>query len=204
MLQHMLYRAILCYLLGLGLSACGTAQPLNIPAAQATLFEAWSVDQHVVWELEWPAAPVGGPVTVETWRAGPRYRFEILEATVPALVGETLVFDGHTAWQYNRFDPAPAPISAPTLSPVSDAFALVNRLLLSAPSSAAQETMRFKQRATQKISLAFTNGDQLTFWRDEVTGLPVRLQCLVAGQPLTLRAKSFEALRDPTMELFQP
>ncbi|HXW00070.1 MAG TPA: hypothetical protein VEC93_16740, partial [Anaerolineae bacterium] len=76
-------------LLLLTLSACAAPEPISAKAAQATLAAAWQVDQHIVWEIAWPAAPVGGPLTVESWRVGPRYRFEVLEATAPDLVGQT-------------------------------------------------------------------------------------------------------------------
>jgi hypothetical protein len=89
-------------------------QPVSPATAQAALVEAWAADQHTVWEIDWPDAPVGGPLTVETWRAGSGYRYEILESTAPALVGEILIFDGQTAWQYNRFDD---PLSRKVMNP---------------------------------------------------------------------------------------
>ena len=70
-------------------------QPIEPETARHTAALAWQTSRHTVWELDWPNAPVGGPVTVETWQAGNRYRYEILEAAAPALVGQALAFDGH-------------------------------------------------------------------------------------------------------------
>jgi hypothetical protein len=168
-------------------------------------------DQHTIWEIEWPEAPVGGPVTVETWRAGSRYRYEILESTAPALVGETLIFDGQIAWQYNRFDdPLLSPrrqgktISKPALSPVSDAFAIINPLLTTLPETASQEAVQFNRRSAQKITLTFANKDQLSLWQDEATHLPIQVTFAVGAQQSTLRARSFERLVNPPEGLFKP
>lgn len=202
---------ILINLLAVSLSACASPQPISPAAAQATLVEAWSADQHTVWEINWPAAPLGGLLTVETWRAGPRYRYEILAAPAPALIGETLVFDGQTAWQYNRFAAPPlsprlrgGKITKPTLSPVSDAFALVNRLMTTPPEAATQETVQLHHRPAQKVTLTFTNGDQLSLWREEETGLPIQVIFKVGEQSATLQARSFERLVNPPEGLFEP
>lgn len=187
-------------------SACNPAKPMEVETAQAALLDAWQADQHIVWELDWPDAPVGGPLTVATWRAGPRYRLEILEAVTPDLVGQTLIFDGATAWRYQRFDSPPA-APQPTeaqLSPVTDAFAVITRLLATTPASATEETIQFEREPAKKITLTFTGGDTLTLWRDETTGLPVRLSFVSGQQQITLRARSFERLSTPAEELFEP
>ena len=94
------------------------------------LAESWQARQHIIWEIDWPAIPIAGSLTVETWRADDRYRFEILEAPAAALVGEVLVFDGQVSWRYNRFDPPPSfTPTTPSLSPVSDAFAIIDRAI---------------------------------------------------------------------------
>lgn len=192
-------------LLGLTLSGCTTPEPIGAQAAQAALMHAWQADQHVVWELEWPAAPVGGLLTVESWRAGQRYRFEILESSAPNLVGQILIFDGQTGWRYNRFDlERPPSSSSPSLPPVSDAFAIIARLTESAPELASQETVQHARGSTQKITVLFNPADSLTVWRDEATGLPVRVIFVVAGQQATLRARSFEPLPNPPEGLFKP
>lgn len=165
--------------------------------------EAWQTDQHVGWVLDWPAAPVGGPVTVETWRAGDSFRYEILEAVAPALIGETLVFNGQVARQYNRFDSdAPVVLDAPHLSPVSDAFAEINRLIATSPQSANQEATQTIHGPAQKISLNYANGDQLTMWRDNKTQLPVKVVLAVNGQQAILKARDFEPLVNPSKKLF--
>ena len=187
-------------------NACAPAKPMEIEAAQAALLNAWQADQHTVWELDWTDAPVGGPLTVATWRAGPRYRLEILEAVAPALVGQTLIFNGVTTWRYQRFDSppiTPQPSEA-QLSPVTDAFAVITRLLATTPASATEEAVQFGREPAQKITLTFTGGDTLTFWRDEATGLPVRLSFASGRQQATLRARSFELLSNPVEGLFEP
>jgi hypothetical protein len=204
-------RLILINLLAVSLSACASPQPISLATAQATLMEAWSADQHTIWEINWPAAPLGGSLAVETWRAGPRYRYEILEAPAPALIGETLVFDGQTAWRYNRFDDPPLSshlqreeIAEPALSPVSDAFALVNRLMTTPPEAATQEAVQLNHRPAQKITMTFANGDQLALWREEQTGLPIQIIFKVGTQHATLQARSFERLVNPPEGLFKP
>jgi hypothetical protein len=189
----------------LTLSACAAPEPISAKTAQATLAAAWQVDQHIVWEIVWPAAPVGGPLTVESWRAGQRYRFEVLEATAPDLVGQTLLSDGQTTWRYNRFNPdmPPAP-SPPSLPPVLDAFAFVNRLMAATPETAVQEIVQLATGPAQKISLTFDSGSNLTLWRDATTSLPVQVIFRVGQQQATLRARSFEPLLDPPAALFKP
>ncbi len=197
---------MLSFLIIIAASACASTKPVEVEAAQATLLDAWQMDQHIVWELDWPDAPVGGPLTVATWRAGLRYRLEILEAAAPPLVGQTLIFDGATAWRYQRFDSPPAvpqPVEA-QLSPVTDAFAVISRLLATTPASATEEAAQFEREPAQKITLTFTGGDTLTLWRDKATGLPVRLSFVSDRQRATLRARSFEPLSNPAEELFEP
>lgn len=208
MLIRMLF---LVNLLAVSLSACASPQPISPTAAQAALVEAWSADQHTVWEINWPAAPLGGPLAVEIWRAGPRYRYEILEAPAPALIGETLVFDGQTVWQYNRFDDSllslrlrGEEITEPVLSPVSDAFGLVIRLMLTPAEAAIQEAVQLHHRPTQKITLASASGDQLSLWRDEEMGLPIQIIFKLGEQSATLQARSFERLVNPPEGLFKP
>jgi outer membrane lipoprotein-sorting protein len=187
------------------LSACAAPESISASAAQTALTSAWQADQHTVWEIEWPAAPVGGPLTVETWRAGPAYRYEILEATAPDLVGQTLIFNGQTAWRYNRFELSQsAPQSGEArLSPVTDAFAVVVRLMAAEAETATQEAIHLSSGPTQKMTLTFANGDSLSLWRDEASGLPVRVTFTLAGQSATLHARSFEPLSDPPEELFR-
>lgn len=194
------------FILAVSLSTCAAPQPMEIEVAQTALLTAWQADQHIIWEIDWPDAPVGGPLTVATWRAGLRYRLEILEAVAPDLVGQTLIFDGVTAWRYQRFDSPPAvpqPVEA-HLSPVTDAFAIIARLLATTPTSATQEVTQVGREPARKITLTFSAGDSLTLWRDEATGLPVRLNFVSGRQQATLRARSFEPLSNPPQDLFEP
>jgi hypothetical protein len=188
-----------------GLVACTSAQTFSLVEAQAALADAWQADQHTRWELDWPVAPIGGPVTFEFWQAGSRYRYEVLEASAPALVGQTLVFDSRTAWLYNRLEPTPPEVlAAPALSPVTDVVTLIDRLVAATPQTASRESVHLTTGLAQKISAVFTNGDQLTLWRDEATGLPVRLEATVNNRPVWLQARSFNPLINPPEALFKP
>lgn len=188
----------------LGLNACAFGQPLDLDAAQSMVRNAWQANQHIVWEIEWPAAPIGGPLTVETWRANEGYRYEILEATAPALVGQTLVFDGQTAWQFNRFDPEPPLLLAtPALSPVSDAFAIIDAFVTTRPVAANEAEVRLIHGPARKILLAFENNESLAFWIDQETGLSSRIVFSRRGDEARLQARSLEPLPDPPAGLFE-
>jgi hypothetical protein len=192
----------LCFVLS-SLASCATAQPISGDHAWQMAATTWQTGQHTVWELDWPAAPVGGPVTVETWRVGDQYRYEILEAIAPALIGESLVFNGYTAWQYNRFDSMPpVALDAPQLSPVSDAFVTVDRLIATPPQTATQEPVQTVHGPAQKISLRYNNGDQLILWRDDETQLPVRVVFSMVENEAKLDARDFEPLVKPPERLF--
>jgi hypothetical protein len=187
----------------IGLACSAAQQTLQPAAAQQIVVDIWHTQHHITWEIDWPTAPVGGPLTVETWRAGNRYRFEILEAVAPALKGEVLAFDGQNGWRYNRFDP-PASFrpGLASLSPVSDAFLIIERLLDTPAKTASQETSSVNYTPAQKIELAFANEDKLSLWWDQKTGLPVQISFASNGQRATLQARSFEALTDPSEALF--
>ncbi|MDX1520359.1 MAG: hypothetical protein R3264_01870 [Anaerolineae bacterium] len=187
------------------LVACQAGQSIDPQIAGQWVTDSWQRDQHTVWEIEWPAMPVAGPVTVETWRAGERYRYEILEAPSPMLGGETLIFDGERAWHYNRFDPEP-PLETrePWLSPISDAFALITTLLENPPAEARQAADTLRSGPSQRLTFDFETGQQLIFWRDEATGLPVRLHILGPELSLSLDSRSVEPLIDPPPGLFKP
>ncbi len=185
------------------LTACAAAPSLPADQAQQRVAGVWHTHQHTVWVLDWPATPVGGAVTVETWRAGDQYRYEILEAVAPALIGEMLVVDGQTAWQTNRFDDEPSlALESPSLPPVSDAFLLVERLVALPPQSATQETVQTVHGAAQKISVRYANGHHLTLWQDEISALPVKIVVSTGQSQLTLTARAFEPLVDPPKSLF--
>ena len=197
---------ILTNLLFLILTGCASEQPVDPNVAQDMIATAWHSDQHTIWEIDWPAVPIGDPVTVETWHAGQRYRFEILESSAPALVGQTLVFDGQTGWCYNRFEASPPEAaSLRVLSPVSDAFEVINRLTATPPITATrQKSAALNHGPAQKIGLTFENGDNLTVWIDKETGLPVRLIFRVEGNQANLKARYVEPLANPPEGLFRP
>ena len=186
-----------------GLTACTTSQPVETNLARSAVADAWQSNQHIVWELDRPGAPVGGPLTVEIWRNGNQYRYEILEAVAPALIGESLVFNGHIAWQYNRFDSTPPVVlDSPRLSPVSDTWAVIERLIATPPQIATQEPVQIMHGPAQKITLVYTNGNRLILWRDDETQLPVKVVFSAKGQKGTLNARDFEPLIDPLPGLF--
>lgn len=191
----------------ISLSACATSEVIDSAAAQAQVQESWAAGQHITWEIEWPDAPIGGPVTVETWRSKGRYRFEILESPAPALVGEMLIFDGHTGWLVHRFEAqaqAPVSLASPILSPISEVMTIIEELLATSPAATTRESTQLNQHPAHKFILTYAGGRTLTFWRDDETGLPVRLLVEGEGQPLTLKARSFERLPQPMEGLFAP
>jgi hypothetical protein len=184
---------ILTNLLFLALTGCTSEQVVDPKVAQDMIATAWHSDQHAVWQLDWPAAPIGGPVTVETWQANQGYRFEILESTAPALVGQTLVSDGQSTWRYNRFESNSLEMSSlPLLSPVSDAFEVIDRLINTPAASASQqESTTLNHGPARKI--------------DQKTGLPARIIYSVrGGDQAELQARSLESLIDPPERLFRP
>jgi hypothetical protein len=197
---------ILTNLLMIALVGCASEQLIAPNPANEEIITAWRRDQHAVWELDWPAAPIGGPLTAEVWHAGERYRYEILESAAPALVGQTLIFDGQTGWRYSRFETeAPEKIASPRLSPVSDAFTTIDRLLETSPMTAArQEDTTLNYGPTEKMTLAYENGDGLTVWIDPETELVVRLTFQVGGNQATLKARRNEPLTDFSEEIFKP
>lgn len=188
------------------LAACATgAKSIDPEMAQTRLNRAWQQPQHVVWEIEGAALPLGGALTVETWRAGPRYRFEILESSAPALIGEMLIVDGTSAWQYNRFTAtATRPVVTPWLSPMSDLVALVEQRLQHSPLAASQRFRQLSGGPGQEIELRFAGGDGLAMTLDEASGLPVRLHLVTGPTTFTLTARTFAPLPNPPAELFRP
>lgn len=197
---------ILVSVLLLGLAAC-SSQPASDPqSAQSILVRAWETDRHAVWEIDWPAAPVGGPVTAETWQVEGRYRYEILESTAPDLVGQVLVFDGQQGWLDDRFDSEPArPISPSLLSPVSETFAVIDRLLATPPASAThQESSILDYGPVQKTELVYFNGDRLVFWLEPELKQPVRVVFSTKGSRARLNARHIELLPNAPAGLFEP
>lgn len=185
------------------LAACTPAQPLNPQSTQRILADSWYAGQHIIWEINWPEAPLSGPVTVETWRVDGLYRYEILEAPAAALVGEVLVFDGQNAWRYNRFNPPVAfTPTRPSLPPVSDAFTIIDQLINMPPQMATLEVTQVNSSPAEKITVIFPDNDKLTLWREVETGLPVRLVFSVRGRQATMKAREFEPLLDPPQEMF--
>jgi hypothetical protein len=197
------------WLIFLLLTGCASASAPNaVPPtiAQQTMAETWQVGQHVVWQLAWPNVPVNGVVTVETWRGAGGGRLEILEASAAELWGQTLIFNGDAAWLFNRFDAAPPVRQAePRLSPITDAFSLIDQSLkLPAQSATVQEDVILQYGPAQKITLIFNKDDQLTFWLKPDLGLPVRVVLTRGANQLTLKATHAERMSTPPAGLFKP
>lgn len=192
-------------LLIISLAGCREGRPIAGEVAQAKIEQAWRASQHTIWEIEWSNMPLGGPVTVAVWRHGPQYRFEILEAPAPALTGETLVMDGRQAWQYNRLQrPLTVTSTSPHLAPVTEAFSLIEGLLMKQPQSARQQSVTLLAGANEKISLMYQSGDRLTVWLSRETGLVVQIRWGVAEQAGQLTARFQEPLPEPAQRLFKP
>ena len=199
---------ILCVFISL--SGCVAPETIDPRSAQIDLSRAWQADQHIVWEIDWPAAPVGGPLAVETWRVDGRYRFDILEAEAAALIGQTRVFDGRQGWRYNRFEPElPVKSTPPSLAPVTELMAMINAVSAARPEQASRRLARLDHGPAQEFWLSYGGGPgeterSLTWWCDVGTGLPVRLHLVDGRQEVRLQARSFEALPQPPPELFSP
>lgn len=188
---------LLCSVLTFVNFGCSRSQSVDPAAAQRVLADAWSAPQHTVWEIEWSAIPLSAPLTVESWRSGSRYRFEILEATAPALVGQAVMFDGEQGWQYNRFEPAASLTSTVTgLSPVSDVFDAIARRLEEKPETAVEKMEPVDSVSVRKVTLTFTNGDHLSMWIAAESGLPLRVEIDIGGQLALLQARRTTALAD--------
>ena len=197
------------FISGLSLMACTTVEPLKPVQAQTIIASAWQAGQHTVWELDWPAAPTGGPLTGETWRARSAYRYEILESAAPALVGEVLVSDGQRVWRYNRLAGSERSSAlnldaSAHLSPLTDAFTQIDRLLATTPLTATQKSVETIHGPAQKITLTYANSDSLSLWQDDQTGLPVRVMFIINGRQATLTAREVEPLANPPVGLFEP
>lgn len=197
-------RKIFAFMVVLWITGCNAGEPLPPAEAQEILRNLWHTDRRQIWEIDWPALPVGGPLVVETWRLGARYRYEILEATAPALVGETLVYDGRSAWPYNRFDLPPTfETGLPYLAPVTETFTQIERLLAAPAVEARQSPARINFQPTRLITLTYSNGDTLSVWWNETVALPVKVVFEVEGQMGELLAREVEPLGDAPVALFK-
>lgn len=185
-------------------TGCTRSQPIEPEPVQTRLAQAWLAPQHTIWDIDWPAMPLSGPLTVETWRAGSRYRFEILETIAPDLAGQTFVFDGQQGWQYNRFElNTSLTTGVTTFSPVSDAFDMITRLSETPPHIATETVTQINGEPAQKIALTWTNGDSLAVWVHLETKLVLQAQFIIDGQRGLLTARQVEALPDdPSTLLF--
>jgi hypothetical protein len=188
----------------LGLGAClGPGRALiDVGDLQA----AWQRDQHVIWEVDWPEAPLAGPLVVEAWQSGPRRRYEILEATTPSLIGDALVTDGETAWFFNRFEAglSAVPAAEARFSPLADALALVSRQLAeSAGSSEDRGREVLPTGAARHWRLIYDEQTLLDLWLDEQSRLIARVRFRSETADFRLLARHIEPLTEIPPGLFQ-
>jgi outer membrane lipoprotein-sorting protein len=187
------------------LTGCAAAVPIEPAPAQQLIRQAWQAHQHAVWDIDWPAAPVGGPVAAEIWQAGPRRRIEILEAPAPALIGQALVTDGHSTWLLNRLAlNSQPPLTATQLAPVTPLIELVNRQLAQPAQTAASQAGQINDIPARQITLIFADETRLSLWLDNKTNLPLQLILTDGAQSAKIRARSVAPLPQPPPELFSP
>ena len=202
-------------LIFIGVIACQAPYSIEPEMAQRQLQKAWELNQHAVWEIDWPNAPVGGTVVVEYWQFDNQYRFEILEATSARLVGEILISNGNSTWRYNRFkfDMAVQTLELtdfghmdkPTrqLSPVTDLFSMIGRLLRrSTTLSAQQQLTSTLSGSSKKIELLFADQTRLVFWLDLETNLPLQVKLITGYETILIKAQSDKPLIHPLYGLF--
>jgi len=187
------------------LAACTAVQPVDPASAQLQARSAWQRPWRGVWELSWPQAPLSGSIVFEGWQteSGFQRRYEILEASVPSLVGLAYINDGVSATYYNRLDAAdPVTDAAQTLpfSPISDALTAVDILLAQAPQSAKRQAAG---DSIIELTLSYIEGQSLTLWLDTQTNLIIRVELQSANTELTMAARSLEPLLTPHPKLFE-
>lgn len=172
----------------------------------AELRAAWQRDQHAVWEMEWPGAPLAGPMAVEVWLSGPRRRFEMLESGAPALVGETLVSDGRTAWLFNRFADGVTEVGAEEarFSPLSDALLIISAHLAREPRSVrALGEASLPTGPAHRWRLIYPEGTTLDLWLEDETGLISAMKLAGPGGDFSLTARLIEPLDEVPEGLFR-
>jgi len=190
------------------LAACVSAAPTDPATAQITAQTAWDQGWHGIWELTWSESPISGSIVFEGWRtkSGQEQRFEILEASVPKLVGLVYINDGKTGQYFNRLEPAdPATISGPTLSfsPLSDAFAQITRLLTEPPQSARQRALALPQGPGLQLTFIYPHEQILTLWLDTTNDLILKVSLESPSTHLNLIARTLEPLSAPHPDLFK-
>ncbi|MDM8526831.1 hypothetical protein QUF58_01355 [Anaerolineales bacterium HSG24] len=196
-------------LIFIGVIACQAPHAIEPEIAQQDLQKAWKANQHTVWEINWPTAPIGGVIVVEYWQFDNQYRFEILESTSTRLVGETLISNGNSICRYNRFELfeldeiSLVETTSSQLSPVTDLFSMIDRLLhYSTSLSAQQQVTSTLEGASKKIELLLADQTRLIFWLDVKTKLPLRIELITARENILLKAQSNKPLIRPPQGLF--
>jgi len=186
------------------LQGCFSINSIEHVAAQQKLRAAWQANQHAIWQIEGAQLPVGGPMVVEVWQVGRQYRWEILESSAIQLVGETLIFNGHEAWRYNRFEATPAQFktTSSTLMPITAVFALVTTYLIQPPIAATDQTTWLLRNESETITLIFADETQLIM--ELATGLPKFIKLVRGGKTMMLKARQMDLLARPMKGLFAP
>lgn len=184
------------------LGGCQSEKPLlpvDALAAQQQVAEAWAQPMHGVWELTWQAMPIEGMLVFEAWttqNAG-RQRFEILEASSPALVGMAYANDGERATVFNRLEADEPPFvggAGTPFSPITDARAFIESALAQTPQSA--------EEAPDGYVFRFADGRILRVSLDSQTNNIHKIILESLDDKLTLNARSLEILTSPPDALF--
>lgn len=199
-----LCRAALLMILMAAFAACN-AKADDLLLAPLEIPQAWAQGWHGVWELQWSAMPVPGPVVFEGWvtenRA--RQRYEILEADVPSLVGLAYVNDGSAAIIFNRLEETVPPERGGgdmPFSPVTDALAKVDRTLAQLPAVA-----QIRRAGTlSRVDFSPAPGEAASVWVDETCGCVIRVTVHTSDSDFVLAARSMTKLDVPQPHLFEP
>ncbi len=148
-------------------------------------------------------------MTVASWQAEQRYRYEILESTAPALIGETAVFDGQRLFTFNRLTISPHHPLQPNrqvngLSPMFEVVSLIENGLADPAVVATETQTRLNGAVTQRLTLRYVDGGELTMWIAPETGTLKQVVVRMGTRTITLTARQSDPLPNPSLDLFRP
>jgi len=173
--------------------------PADTLAVQQQIAAAWAQPMHGVWELTWTAMPIDGTLVFEAWTTqnADRQRFEILEASSPALVGMAYVNNGKNATVFNRLETTVMPFVGDAntpFSPITDARAFIKAALTQTPQS-TQET-------NDGYIFRYADGNILRVSFDSHQKYINKITLKSPADNLTLNARTLEILESPPEALF--
>lgn len=193
------------------LPACQNVQPSGLLLSYEEIGRLWRADHHAVWAVDWPTAPIANEVVVECWVNRARYRLEILEATPADLIGQTVLFDGEQFYRLNRFEndirreiQLRSAVRFHGISPISDGFNIVDKLLAQSPTSTHITDQQLIHGLTTRYVFKYGGEDYLIFWTDHAGGEIVRIEFQFQGQQAKLQARLYEPLPYVHEALFTP